>query len=46
MATIKQNSYGMGYMGIGTAVKVTAKKWVNRKIDIGLDLIVKEPLPR
>ena len=36
----------MGYVGIEAAVKVAAKKWVNRKVDVGLCLIVKETLPR
>lgn len=43
-ATIKQNPYDMGYMGMETALKTVNGVWVNRKIDIGVYLIDKETL--
>ena len=46
MATVKQNPYDMGYIGMETAIKVTNKEWVNRKIDIGVYLTTKETLPK
>lgn len=45
-ATIKQNPYEMGYIGVETAIKVVNKEWVNRKIDIGVYLIDKETLTK
>ena len=45
-ATIKQNPYEMGYMGVESAIKITRKQWVNRKIDVGVHLIDKKDLSK
>lgn len=45
-ATVKQNPYEMGYMGVESAIKLTRKQWVNRKIDVGVYLIDKETLTK
>lgn len=45
-ATVKQNPYEMGYMGVESAIKLTKKQWVNRKIDVGVYLIDKKTLTK
>ncbi len=45
-ATVKQNPYEMGYMGVESAIKLTKKQWVNRKIDVGVYLIDRKTLTK
>ncbi len=45
-ATVKQNPYEMGYMGVESAIKLTRKQWVNRKIDVGVYLIDRKTLTK
>jgi len=45
-ATIKQNPYEMGYIGVESAIKLSQGQWVNRKIDVGVYLIDKKPLTK
>lgn len=43
-ATVKQNPYEMGYLGVESGIKKLKKEWINKKIDVGVHLIEKEPL--
>lgn len=41
-ATIAQNTYDMGYISVEQALKAIEKKNVEKKIDVGIDIITKE----
>ena len=43
-ATVKQNPYEMGYLGVESGIKKLKKEWINKKIDVGVYLIEKETL--
>lgn len=43
-ATVKQNPYEMGYLGVETGIKKLKKEWINKRIDVGVYLIEKETL--
>jgi len=43
-ATIKQNPYEMGYMAVESGIKKLKKEWINKRIDVNVQLIEKETL--